>query len=86
MVRSGLRVLLGGWFALLVTFAVLRLFGKQVFAAMATDFHASPLWFPRRIMRQRNREDHKRTTLCCQLAGDFPRVCRPFPWSPHASD
>ncbi|KAK3141937.1 hypothetical protein QOZ80_4BG0340110 [Eleusine coracana subsp. coracana] len=28
MVRSGLRVLLGGWFALLVTFAVLRLFGK----------------------------------------------------------
>ncbi|KAK3144124.1 hypothetical protein QOZ80_4AG0309090 [Eleusine coracana subsp. coracana] len=28
MVRSGLRVLLGGWFAMLVTFAVLRLFGK----------------------------------------------------------
>jgi vacuolar iron transporter family protein len=27
MVRSGLRVLLGGWFAMLVTYAVLRLFG-----------------------------------------------------------
>jgi vacuolar iron transporter family protein len=27
MLRSGLRVLLGGWFAMLVTYAVLRLFG-----------------------------------------------------------
>lgn len=27
MLRSGLRVLLGGWFAMLVTFGVLRLFG-----------------------------------------------------------
>ena len=27
MLRSGLRVLLGGWFAMLLTFAVLRLFG-----------------------------------------------------------
>jgi vacuolar iron transporter family protein len=28
MLRSGFRVVLGGWFAMLVTFAVLRLFGK----------------------------------------------------------